>query len=69
MYPSSIGTFLLLENKKLANQMQEYKDEITQTKELKQKAMDDLKQEEKLAAQIKAKPPRKTVKKAPKKIK
>ena len=67
IYPSSIGTFLLPEDKKLEKQMQEYKNEIIQTKELKQKEAEDKKQEEKLAAENQAKLTRKLLKKTPRK--
>jgi hypothetical protein len=69
IYPSSIGTFLLPEDKKLAKQMQEYKNEITQTKELKQREAEDKKQEEKLAAESQAKLIKKLLKKTPRKSK
>ncbi len=63
IYPSSIGTFLLPEDKKLAKQMQEYKNQIIQTKESAQKEAEEKKHEEKLAAESQAKLIRKLLKK------
>ncbi|MEA4966223.1 MAG: hypothetical protein VB055_10415 [Oscillospiraceae bacterium] len=63
IYPSSIGTFLLLDNKKLAKQMQEYKTKITQAEDMEQKLAEDKRQAERLATQKLTKHPRKPAKK------
>ena len=65
IYPSSIGTFLLLENKKLAKQVLENKNKIAQAKETEKNLAESQRQEEKLAALNQAKLAKKTAKKKP----
>ena len=65
IYPSSVGTFLFLENKKLARQVLENKNKIAQAKETEEKLAESQRQEEKLAALNQAKLAKKTAKKKP----